>query len=58
MINKRRAVYDNDMFTMPSMSERADWSKVVEPLTSTMVMAVPTMVMVAMVVVVMEVAFI
>jgi len=41
------------MFTMPSMSKRADWSEVIEPFTSAMVMAVPMMVMVAMV---MEVA--
>ena len=57
MINKRRAVYDNDMFTMPSMSKRADWSEVIEPFTSAMVMAVPMMVLVVMVVMVMEVTF-
>lgn len=56
MINKRRSVYDNDMFTMPSMSKRADWSEVIETFTSAMVMTVPMMVMVVMVVMVMEVA--
>ena len=57
MINQWGAVYDNDMFTMPSMSKRADWSEVIEPFTSTMVMSMPMMVMVMMVVMVMEVAF-
>jgi len=44
------------MFTMPSMSKRADWSEVKETFTSAMVMTVPMMVMVVMVVMVMEVA--
>lgn len=45
------------MFTMPSMSKRADWSEIIEPFTSVMVMAVSMMVMVVMVVMVMAVAF-